>query len=193
MHRMIRSVPALFVALLVASCGQGKPTDGRPDTGPKVCSSSLDCAASQLCINSACVPSCRSTAECGASGLVCDEGVCLSPACGNDGQCSSGQVCLNGACATAPAASQVASCVITPDAAVVRAGASNGIQLKVLAKDSAGKPLRFTTFGWAATGAGAVDQNGVVTGSGAGDISVTAMATGSTATCTATVHSYGAP
>jgi hypothetical protein len=182
MHRMIRSAPALFVAILLAACGKGKPTDnGRP--GATVCSSALDCAGNQLCVNSSCVPTCHSTAEC-ATGLVCDEAVCLSPACGNDGQCASGQVCANGACSAAPAASQVASCLIAPDPAVVRAGASNGIQLKVLAQDSAGKPLRFTNFGWTATGHGAVDQNGVVTGTDGGDISVTATATGSSKSCT---------
>jgi hypothetical protein len=194
MHRMIRSAPALFVAILLAACGKGKSTDnGRP--GATVCSSALDCAGNQLCVNSSCVPTCHSTAEC-ATGLVCDEAVCLSPACGNDVQCgapSSGQVCTNGACATAPAASQLASCLITPAPAVVRAGAANGIQLKVLAQDSAGKPLRFTNFSWAATGHGAVDQYGVVTGTDAGDISVTATVTGSTKSCTSTVHSYGTP
>ncbi len=127
---MIRSAPALFVAILLAACGKGgKSTDnGRP--GATVCSSALDCAGNQLCVNSSCVPSCHSNAECAPTGLVCDDGVCLSPACGNDGQCASGQVCANGACSTAPAASQVASCLIAPDPAVVRAGASNGIQLK---------------------------------------------------------------
>jgi len=130
MHRMIRSAPALFVAILLAACGKGgKSTDnGRP--GATVCSSALDCAGNQLCVNSSCVPSCHSNAECAPTGLVCDDGVCLSPACGDDGQCASGQVCANGACSTAPAASQVASCLIAPDPAVVRAGASNGIQLK---------------------------------------------------------------
>jgi hypothetical protein len=120
---------------------------------------------------------------------VCEEGICLKPACGNDAQCGAGQACLNGACTSAPAGSQVASCAITPNPAVANAGSTT--QLKVVAQDSGGKALHFSKFTWSASGAGTIDQKGLVSaGAAGGDVAVTASATGGTASCTAIVHAY---
>jgi hypothetical protein len=187
---MHRPFVALCAVVVLVACSKG---NSHPDAGTNqlACQVQQDCASNQVCISSVCVPICHSATEC-SSGLVCEEGICLKPACGNDAQCGAGQACINGACASAPAASQVASCSITPGPAVV--GAGSKLQLTVVAQDSAGKALHFTSFTWSATGAGAtIDASGMLSASADGDAIVTATVQGAAKSCSTTVHSYGAP
>jgi hypothetical protein len=108
MHGLSRSLLALCAVGFLLSCSKGNSTP--VDAGPISCQSLVDCGVGQwVCINSICVAACHSSAECSA-GLVCEEAVCLKPACGSDSQCGPAEACINGACASAPAASQVASC-----------------------------------------------------------------------------------
>ncbi len=193
MHRLIRLAPALAALALVA-CGKGSKLS--PAAGQATCATLADCTGNggkQVCLNSTCVNTCSSNAECRTSAtpnFVCEEAVCLSPACGNDSQCGSGQSCLNGACKTAASTSQVASCTVTPNPGDVRAGST--LQLKLVAQDADGKPVHLGGgVTWSATGPATVDPGGLVTGSGAGDATVTATA--GTRTCTSTVHVYAAP
>lgn len=189
LHRFVTAC----AVLMLCACGKGGHAAAPPDAGVS-CATLADCAGGQVCLNSQCVPICHQTSDCAAA-QVCEEGICLAPACGSDSQCGAGQSCLNGKCSTAAAASQVAHCDITPNPAEVRAGApSPTVQLKALAQDSAGHGMRWDKYTWSiASGPGTVDQNGVVTGTGPGDIVVSASVTGGTTTCPgATVHSYGA-
>jgi hypothetical protein len=140
-------------------------------------------------MNAQCIAICHSSTECKTAGQVCEEGICLAPACGGDSECTgAGQACINGKCATAPAASQVDHCVITPNPGDVNQGSTT--QLSVIAKDAGDKPLHFSQFTWAATGPGTIDQTGLVKGTGKGDITVTATVAGGAKSCTATVHGY---
>ena len=187
MFRLNHTVLALCVAFTVVGC-KGS-TSVTQDAGPVICSTLADCAANEVCLNSACVPVCHSNSEC-ATGLVCEEGICLAPACGSDSQCQSGQACLNGKCTSGPAASQIDHCTVTPNPAVVRAGATS--QLKAVAYDSTGTAVHFEGFTWSATGPATVDATGLVTGTGAGSVTATATVTGTTKTCTSAVTAYAA-
>jgi hypothetical protein len=144
-------------------------------------------------MNAQCIAVCHASTECKTAGQVCEEGICLAPACGGDSECTgAGQACINGKCAAAPAASQVDHCNITPSPADVNQGSST--QLSVIAKDAGDKPLHFSQFTWAATGPATIDQTGLVKGTGKGDITVTATVGAPPATgaksCTAIVHGY---
>lgn len=190
MQRLIRTAAALAAIAALTACSGGKNTT--PDAGSLVCTTLADCSGNQVCLNSACVNICHATSECQTTATpnnVCEEGVCLSPACGNDTQCASGQACLNGACRTQQVASQVASCEVTPNPGDVRAGST--LQLKAVARDADGKPLHFGGITWAA-GAGATvgSTSGLLSAAAAGDTTVTATA--GTKTCTSLVHIYGA-
>ena len=194
MHRWFRFAPALAAITLFACGGNGWPTT--PDAGLATCSTLAECTGNggkQVCLNSVCVNTCSSSAECQTAatpGFVCEEAVCLSPACGNDSQCASGQSCLDGACKTAASASQVATCVVTPSPGDVRAAST--LQLKVILQDADGKPVHLAAgISWAADVNGTIDGAGLFTGSAAGDSTVTATA--GTRTCTSVVHVYAAP
>jgi hypothetical protein len=189
---------ALCLSLLsLAACSKGGGGGGNPDSGPTTCSTSFDCAPlrdadggtrTQVCISSQCVPTCTGNSQC-AAGQVCEEGTCTAPGCGAASDCATGQICSGGTCTSAPTASSVASCVVTPNPAVVDQGKS--VQLSVVGKDAAGKAVAFTGFTYNVSGPGAVSPAGLVTASGAGAITVTANA-GNTSTCTATVNAYAA-
>jgi hypothetical protein len=190
--RHLRFAPAL-AAVVIFGCSKGNVTP--TDAGQSACTTLADCTGNggkQVCLNSVCVNTCSSNADCSTSGVpnaVCEEAVCLAPACGNDAQCGTGQACLNGACRTAPAASQVASCDVSPNPGDVRVGST--LQLRAVLRDADGKPLHFGGVTWASTAGGTVDANGLLTASAAGaDITVTATA--GTKNCTSTVHPYGA-
>ncbi len=187
MHRSFGSTLALCAIAGLVACSHGSNTP--VDSGPTVCQVLTDCANGQVCINSTCVPVCHSVSEC-STGLVCEEGICLKPACGNDAQCSAGQACVNGACASAIAASQVASCSITPGPAVLRTGST--VQLRAVAQDASGKTLPFNNFAWTATGA-TVDSTGLASATSAGDATLTATVQGASTSCNTTVHVYAAP
>ena len=193
MHRMFRFAPALASIALFACGGSSK---GIPDAGQAACATLADCTGNggkQVCLNSVCVNTCSSNAECQTAAtpnFVCEEAVCLSPACGNDSQCGSGQSCLGGACKTAASPSQVASCEVTPNPGDVRVGST--LQLAIVAQDADGKPVHLAGgITWSAAAGARVDTNGVVTGSAAGDTTITAAA--GSKTCTSTVHVYDAP
>src|SRR5438270_10174988 len=121
MHRLYGSFLALCAIVALGACSHG--SNNTPADAGSSCQTLFDCkaAGSWVCINSACVAVCHSASECSSS-QVCEEGICLKPACGNDAQCDTGQACVNGSCANAPAASPVAACSVTPGPAVVRAG-----------------------------------------------------------------------
>ncbi len=189
LHRFVTAC----AVLMLGACGKGSTTVTPPDAGP-ACATRADCASGQVCLSSQCVPNCHQTSDC-STPQVCEEGICLLPACGSDSQCASGQSCLNGKCSTSPDATQIAHCDVAPNPAEVRAGATNPtVQLKGLAQDSGGRAVHWDKFTWSVTsGPGTIDQTGLLTGTGAGDIVVGASVTGGTATCpAATVHSYGA-
>lgn len=189
MHRLIRSALSLAVFAALGACSKGNNTPA--DAGPQ-CATLADCAGNQVCLNSTCVNICHSTAECQTTATphnVCEEGVCLAPACGTDSECGAGNACLAGKCQTAPAASQVATCSVSPNPADVRVGST--VQLSVVSQDSDGNPVHFTNVTWSATGPGSVAADGTVSATGAGDITATAHA--GAKTCNATVHAYAAP
>jgi hypothetical protein len=189
---MVNRFVAACAVLMLCACGKGG-TSGTPPDGGSACATLADCAGGQVCLNAQCVPICHATADCSA-GQVCEEGICLAPACGSDSQCASGQACLNSKCTTGPSAAQVSHCDLTPNPAEVRVGAANpSVQLKALAQDSSGHGVHWSQYTWSiGAGPGTVDQTGLVTGTAPGDITVNAAVTGGTATCTATVHAYGA-
>ena len=190
MHRLIRSALSLAAIAALAACSKGN--GGPPDAGGTACSTLADCAGNQVCLNSTCVNICHSTAECQTAATpnnVCEEGVCLAPACGNDGQCGSGNSCLNGKCASSPVATQVASCTVTPNPGDVRVGST--VQLKAIPQDSDGAPLHFGAVTWAATSGATITSGGVLSATAPGDITVTATA--GTKTCSGIVHAYDAP
>ena len=193
MHRFIRFAPALAATALFA-CGKG--SNAKPDAGQAACTTLADCTGNggkQVCLNSTCVNTCSSNAQCQTAAtpnFVCEEAVCLSPACGNDAQCGAGQSCLNGACKTSAATTQVAACEVTPNPGDVRV--SSTLQLKAVPQDADGKPLHLGSgITWSATGGATVDANGLVTGAAAGTATITATA--GTKSCTATVNVYAAP
>ena len=181
---MLKQPVTALCVLLVAACSKS----GAPSQTP-ACQSATDCAAGQTCLDQACVAKCASSAQCG--GLVCDDGACQTPACGADSECTGGLVCVSGKCAAAPAAAAVAFCEITPNPSLVNQGKTT--QLAVIAKGADGRALRFSAFTWSGSSAGgAVDANGLVTGAGAGDLTVTATVVGASTSCTVVVHGYAA-
>ena len=180
----------LTACAVLALCACGKGGVSQQDAGNTACATRADCAGGSQCLNLQCVPLCHANTDCAAA-QVCEEGTCLAPACGSDSQCGAAQACLNGTCTTPPAAAQVARCDLAPSPAEVRVGGAT-VQLKALAQDSSGRGVHWTQYTWAAAGPGTVDPAGVVTGTGAGDITVSASVTGGTASCSATVHAYAA-
>lgn len=152
------AVLALF-AVMAAGCGgtTAKPDGGKADSGTNdgSCVESEDCPDPSLffCLNFKCEPSCHNKSDCtvatrGAQfqigycdtgiGCQCDEGRCVGTLCSADSDCG-GQVCRNGQCVAAPAASTVASCQITPDVVVMKAGGKTAFH--VSAWDSAKAPV----------------------------------------------------
>src|SRR4030081_1343791 len=110
---MLKPCLAACSLLFLIACGKGASVP--PPPPPVACTTLADCAGGQVCLNAQCVAICHSSTECKTAGQVCEEGICLAPACGGDSECTgAGQACINGKCATAPAASQVDHCVITP-------------------------------------------------------------------------------
>jgi hypothetical protein len=191
MHRVSRSALSLCTAAVFVACG-GKGGAQTPADSGKICQQSSDCLGTEVCVAKQCVPTCHSTAECGSQGvgLVCEEGQCVAPACGSSAECTgAGQACISGACKSAVAASQVASCEVTPGIASVHTGAA--AHFKAVALDGNGEALVFNDFTWTAS-AGAIDASGALTSAAPGDITVTATVHGSSKTCTSTAHSYAA-
>src|SRR5262249_6336311 len=134
MLRVSRATLALCVACL-AACGGGG--NSPQDSGPKGCSLSSDCSGTDVCVDQVCVPICHQTSECATqgSGLVCEEGICVKPACGSDAECGA-QSCIGGACKTPTSSSDVASCEVTPNPGDAHVGTA--LALKAVALDSNG-------------------------------------------------------
>ena len=190
------AVLSCCLSLLACSSGSGLP----PDAGSGGCSSARDCPQTplpQVCVDQGgtskvCVIVCSKNADC-APGKVCEDGSCTNPGCGGDSDCAPGQICASGACGSAPQASAVGSCAITPGTGVVHVG--NKLQLVALVKDGTGAAIPFKGVTWSATGAGTVDAGGLVTGTApaAGATgTATVTATAGAKTCTATVTTYAA-
>ncbi len=76
--------------LFAANCSSDKTS------GPRLCNSSADCGAGQVCINGACRAECQGDGDC-AVGQECRDGACVVP-CQRDGDCPVGEVCQNGSC-----------------------------------------------------------------------------------------------
>lgn len=187
MLRVSRTTLALCFAGLIACGGNSTPSDAG-----KVCALSSDCTGTDVCVNKQCVPICHQSSDCASqgSGLVCEEGICTAPACGSDAECGT-QACIGGSCRTPTSSSDVASCEVTPNPADAHVGAKLG--LKAVALGANGEAVVWNQFTWAATGAAAtIDASGNLTSTAAGDVTVTATVTGTTKTCTSTVHSYAA-
>jgi hypothetical protein len=159
-----RHTHTLWAALALAAfgllgCGgsNSKADGGGNDSGTQGCLYDEDCPDPQLfgcnTQTSTCEPACRTKDDCGAAkrgqyaldycanglGCQCDEGKCVGALCASDTDCGATQVCRSGACVTAPAASTVASCQITPDVVVVAAGSP--VKFWVSSWDSASKPV----------------------------------------------------
>ena len=82
------------------------------------CINKEDCSASRR--GSYAIDACRT--DLGGLGCECDEGRCVVSRCSSDRECGA-LVCRNGACVTAPDASSVTRCAITPDLVVLKRGA----------------------------------------------------------------------
>jgi len=187
MHRVSRSALALCAAAAFA-CSKGATT---PNDAGKVCQLASDCTGTEICVAKQCVPTCHSQADCASqgSGLVCEGGQCLAPACNSNAECTgASQSCIGGACKSSVAASEVSSCEITPSTASAHVGAA--LPFKAVALDANGEALVFNDFTYSST-AGTIDATGSLTPS-AGDATVTATVTGTTKTCTSSVHTYAA-
>lgn len=195
---------ASALALALAACSPPVPTpDGGTGGGGGTtgdCVEDRDCPDSTYFFcntqTSKCEPSCRTAANCnmrpteytldycqGSLGCQCDEGKCVGSLCSADSDCGS-QVCRNGACVAPPAATTVAKCSITPDLAVVAAGAK--VKFWVSAWDASNAPVVVKDGAtWTAMGT-------AVTGSGTGNAAeFTAGATAVTTATTSVQASFG--
>src|SRR5437868_6898493 len=167
-----------FFAL--AGCSSGN-NGGKPDASV-ACATSSDCHSftdpdggtrPQVCISQVCTPVCNVSAQC-SGGQVCEDGTCTAPGCGSVADCGNGQICSGGSCTAAHQASEVSSCDVTPNPAVVDKGKKTS--LSVVAKNSAGKVVAFSGFTLTSTAGATVDSSGVVTGVAAGAATLTASA-----------------
>lgn len=171
------------VASLFTLMGCPSPTkvDGGVDAGGE-CLDNTDCPDSQLFFcntsTSKCEQACRTREQCtaavrgqyaldfcnttnGALGCECDEGKCVASLCSVDADCGASAVCRSGSCVTAPAATTVAKCQITPDFVVLKKGAK--AKFWVSSWDAANAPVVLKDGAtWAAA------SGSVLTGSGSG-------------------------
>ncbi len=160
-----------------------------------VCQVFSDCeagnSATWACSNGhKCIQTCTSSSDCTvAPATVCENAICLPPACGDDSECSTGQQCVGASCVPAFTASNVASCLVLPTAAVLNAGGSK--TFNVVSKDSNGNEIAYkgaVTWGVSSsiTGATATAVTGNMAAATVSGSTVTATATG---TVTATIGS----
>ncbi|MEZ4472075.1 MAG: hypothetical protein R3F60_15035 [bacterium] len=137
-----------------------------------ICAGDRNCAADEICVEGRCQPqpTCEARADCG-EGEDCVGARCVPFVCRGEGDCPEGEVCRAGACA-APVVAEVAEVVITrPRSLDVNAT----LQLRAVGLDERGDIVAVAGFEWAAEGAGAVDDAGLLTaGAAAGEVSVTA-------------------
>ena len=182
------------VALTACASGTGTPADAGC-TGPGCpCSTARDCSQTtpQVCVGGTtkvCVIVCSKSSDC-SNGNVCEDGSCTSPGCGGPSDCAGGQICTNGSCGSQ--VSTVGSCVITPNPAVVHAGAK--LNFLALVKDGSGNTVPFSPIAWS-TSSGTIDNAGVLTAaapSAGATGTTTVKATAGGQTCTSTVTTYAA-
>jgi hypothetical protein len=199
MKRLTSHALAVVCLLALSFACSGSKSGGQPDSGPTTCSSTFDCppfhdsdggTRPQVCVASACIPTCASNSQC-TTGNVCEDGICTAPGCGAASDCPSSQICSGGSCVGPTQASTVSSCDITPNPAVVNQGKT--LQLTAVAK-TAGKAVPFSGFSWQVTsGTATIDANtGVLTATAAGAIAIKANVgpPGSSVSCTSNVTIY---
>lgn len=128
------------------------------------CINKEDCSAARRGTHA--IEACRT--DLGGLGCECDEGRCVGSWCSSDAECGD-RVCRNGACVTAPEASSVSRCVITPDLVVVKRDTT--VKFSLLAWNAAEEPVvPKAQVQWTAT------SGGPLTGTGTG-LSVELIAT----------------
>ncbi|WP_224240938.1 carboxypeptidase regulatory-like domain-containing protein [Hyalangium gracile] len=162
--RLLPLLGLLCLGPLVEGCAASEDTDNRP---PHSSDQSVPCTVDQDCPNpslffcntaaSRCEAACRTREDCGAArrgeyalaecdnnplGCQCDTGKCAVSLCSRDADCREGQVCRDGRCGVAPAASVAASCQVTPDFVIGRAGTQ--VRFEVTVRDATGKPVVLT-------------------------------------------------
>lgn len=174
----------LSLSGLWTACGDSGPElPGTPqDTPATSCQVDQDCPDPGLffcdTVTSRCLAACRTQEDCTAAkrgehriaecdgnplGCRCDNSRCRLAQCSADAECAaSGQVCRNGRCGTAPEASTVTACQVTPDFVVGREGTV--ARFSVLAMDAAGKAVVVPSgAAWAA-----LDESVAVEGASSG-------------------------
>ena len=184
------------VALTACTSGTGTPADAGCSAPGCACASARDCSQTtpQVCVTQTgttkvCVIVCSKSSDCGI-GKVCEDGTCTSPGCGGPSDCAGGQICTNGSCGSQVSA--VGSCVVTPNPAVVHAGAK--LNFAALVKDLGGNTVPFSPIAWS-TSSGTIDSAGILTAAApaagaTGPTTVTATVGGKT--CISTVTTYAA-
>lgn len=169
MHRNPLVLALMALSLLIMACPAPVKVDGGTGGGGGAsgCVDDTDCPDPQLFFcnttTSMCEPSCRSKTDCTnrgqytldycntGLGCQCDEGKCVGSLCSADVDCGSNSVCRSGACVTAPAASTITSCMLSPDFVVLKPGAT--AKFYVGAFDATNTPVVVSAgdIAWAAT------------------------------------------
>ena len=187
-------------ALALTACGGpalSKTDAGAKDaggTGDGSCVMQEDCVGGDVglmdCVNYKCVPFCRTKEDCaigkrGAAfdlpecdvglGCQCDNFSCVAQLCSADVDCGTTNVCRSGKCVASPEASTVASCQVTPDVVVVKAGAK----------------VTFNVSAWDATKAPVIVKAGATWSAVGAALTLTSGATGNTATFTGAAATSG--
>jgi hypothetical protein len=180
--RLVLMLNLLCVGPALHGCSSDNGPEGPPtppgDPGV-ACTVDQDCPdpAFFFCNKAAsrCEAACRTREDCGAAkrgeyalaecdsnplGCQCDQGKCVVSLCSRDADCQAGQVCRDGQCVAPPPASAAASCQVTPDFVIGRAGAR--VRFDVAVSDGSGKPVVLSEgITWGAVSA-------AVTGEGSG-------------------------
>lgn len=179
--RLVPLLGLLCVGPVLNGCASDGGSDGPlpPTAGDTPCTVDQDCPDPSLffCNTAAsrCEAACRTREDCSAAkrgpyalaecdsnplGCQCDSGKCAVSLCSRDADCAAGQACRDGRCGAAPEASAAASCQVTPDFVIGRAGTR--VRFDVTVRDAVGKPVVPTEgITWGAVGA-------AVSGSGSG-------------------------
>lgn len=156
-----------------SDAGSDGGLEGRADGGAVDCFDDTDCPDPRFftcnTTTSRCEPSCRSNNDCiaaargiyaleecdGGLGCRCDEARCVVALCSADSDCGATLACRSGACIAPPPVAAVASCALTPDRAVLKAGAQQ--KFSVLAFDATGRPVVLKSgVTWTAAAGGTV-------------------------------------
>lgn len=142
--------------LVLTACPPGpSQVDAGTDGGIR-CIDKRDCPDPNLfecdTISGVCVVGCTRNDHCNNRGThaldycptgqdkcLCDEFQCVAKRCSADVDCGGSLACRDGDCVTAPAASDVDTCEITPRMVVLKQGAK--VKFSVLAKKASGDPV----------------------------------------------------